>query len=97
LKLDSETRLSVRVRPGAGRSRIKDRRGGILRLDVAAPPERGKANQELVKFLAKILRLPKSRVRICSGERSRDKVVGIAGVEEEEVARVVDEVLGGKK
>lgn len=97
MALDTETRLSIRVRPGAGRTRIKERRGGILRMDVAAPPEKGKANTELVRFVARLLGIPKSGVRVCSGERSRDKVVGISGLGRGEVDKMIEKACGGKR
>jgi uncharacterized protein (TIGR00251 family) len=91
----SEVRLTVRVRPGAGRTRVKEKRGGVLRMDVAAPPEKGKANAELVRFMAKLMGVPKSAVRVRSGERSRDKVLGISGVEEQVVRKVIRGATGG--
>jgi len=93
----SETRLTVRVRPGAGRTLIKERKDGVLRMDVAAPPEKGKANKELVKYLAKLLGVPKSGVRVRSGERSRDKVVAVSGMDGKQVEKVIREAMGGKK
>ena len=47
----------------------------FLKIRIKAPPEKGKANCELIKFLAKELKMPKSAVRIIKGEKSREKVV----------------------
>lgn len=41
----------------------------------------GKANAELIKYLAKTLGISKSGVRILSGESSRDKIVEVSGIE----------------
>ncbi len=91
-----ELRLRIRVRPGAGRTCVKEVRDGILRMDVAVPPEKGKANVNLRKYLAKLLRIPGSGITVCSGERSRDKVVGISGIDAGEIEAAIDNVLGGR-
>jgi uncharacterized protein YggU (UPF0235/DUF167 family) len=54
---------------------------------VAAPPERGKANDAVLALLAEALDVPRSSLSIVSGEGSRDKVVELAGVEPGEVER----------
>ncbi len=45
----------------------------------------GKANKALIAFLAKTLSLPKKRVRLRKGEKSRDKTFAIAGLKPEDV------------
>jgi uncharacterized protein (TIGR00251 family) len=52
---------------------------GTYKIDIAAPPEDGKANAELVRFLARKFRVPKANIEIVSGERSRKKVVCLRG------------------
>ena len=70
--------IAVKVHPRARRSRLS---GGPeeYKLEVTAPPVDGAANDAVVDFFARGLRLPKSAVRIIRGERSRRKVVEIAG------------------
>ena len=58
--------------------------GGVLRIRLNAPPVEGKANEALVRFLAKALRVPRSRVTLVTGERGRTKIVRIEGVTTEE-------------
>jgi uncharacterized protein (TIGR00251 family) len=53
---------------------------------VAAPPLKGKANKEMVKWLAKKLRKPTSNVRLVSGLHSDVKVISILGMTQAEVA-----------
>ena len=43
---------------------------GTWKVKVAAVPEKGKANRELIEFLAERLSVPKSRIHIVSGETS---------------------------
>lgn len=72
------TRLRLRVKPGAKTNALVGAHGGALKVAVAAPPERGKANRAVVKLLAATLGLPASAVTITAGETSQDKVVVIA-------------------
>ncbi len=76
----SGARLKVRVIPRARRHEIAGVRNGALLVRLAAPPVDGAANDALIAFLSERLGLPQRRVRLVSGERSRDKVVEIAGV-----------------
>ena len=55
------------------------------RLQLAAPPVDGKANEECIAFLAELAGVAKSRVRIVSGLTSRMKVVEIDGITQEEM------------
>ena len=78
-------RLTVKVHPRAKRSALTGRMGDVWKLDLAAPPVDGKANEECVRFFAELARVPQSRVRIVQGATSRMKVVEIAGVGLEEI------------
>lgn len=85
------TTLNCRVTPKAKKSELlgwadaDEGSGRVLRVKLNAPPVDGKANRELVLFLAKQLGLAKSAVRIRSGEKSRLKRVEIDGVAESEL------------
>jgi len=80
-------RLNLRVSPGAGRSLVVGRHGDAWKLRVAAPPDRGRANDSVVDLLATSLALKRPDVRIVGGALSRDKVVEIAGLTLEEAER----------
>ena len=54
---------------------------------VAAPPERGKANEAVLALLADVLAVPRSSVMLVSGGGSRDKIVELAGIEPDEINR----------
>ena len=60
---------------------------GALKVSVAAPPERGKANRALEALLAEALGLPRRFVRLVGGETARDKTVVILGLAEPELRR----------
>ena len=78
-------RLTVKVHPRARRSALTGRFGDAYKLALAAPPVDGKANEECVRFLAAIARVPRAHVRIVTGLTSRMKVVEIEGVTQEQL------------
>ena len=83
-------RIRIRVSPGARRTEVIGRHGDGWRVRVAAPPERGRANEALIEHLAIRLGVPKSAVRVVAGPASRDKLVEIDGL----TAAEVDAALG---
>jgi len=74
-------RLRLRVKAGARRERFLGAHGGALKLEVGAPPERGKANAAVVRLLAGELGLPRTEVEIAAGATSRDKTVVFTGAD----------------
>ncbi len=82
----------MRLTPRGGRDAIEgfgeDEIGRpVLKARVAAPPVEGQANAALVKLVAKALGLPRSAVRIASGETGRLKVLEIDGLDDIELRR----------
>ncbi len=56
-----------------------------LKINIAAAPEDGKANEELIKFLSKFLKIAKSKITIIRGDNARMKLLKIEGnIEESE-------------
>jgi uncharacterized protein len=74
--------LSVRLTPRAGRARIAPGPDGGLVAHVTAPPVDGAANDALCRLVAKAAGVPRSRVAVVRGERARQKVVRVDGVDE---------------
>jgi uncharacterized protein len=72
-------RITVKVHPRAGRTRVAGRIGDVWKLDLAAPPVDGKANQACVRFFADLAGVPQARVRIVLGLSHRTKVIEIDG------------------
>jgi len=82
-------RVTVKVHPRARRSAITGRLGEAWKLDLAAPPVDGKANEECVRFLAELASVPRARVRIILGASSRTKVVEIEGLEQQDLENLL--------
>jgi uncharacterized protein (TIGR00251 family) len=78
-------RIRLHVQPRASRTEVAGVHGDALRVRVAAPPVEGEANQELLRFLAKKLRLPKSDLQLVHGESGRTKVIEIRNATRDQV------------
>ena len=70
------------------------RHGDGWRARIAAPPERGRANEALCKLLAGALSVPRGSVRVVAGQSARAKVVEIDGLEPAEIERRLERGLG---
>jgi len=81
------TRLRLRVSPHAARTELVGRHGDGWKLRVGAAAERGRANAELVGFLADRLGVPRDRVSVVSGHGARDKIVEVRGLDADQAAR----------
>ena len=73
-------RLNIYVVPSSSRSEVVGPYNDCLKIKLKAPPVDNEANKELVRFLAKTLKVPKSNIEIVSGHRQKRKVVCIIGV-----------------
>ncbi|WP_029734002.1 DUF167 domain-containing protein [Deferrisoma camini] len=72
--------IDLWVQPRSSKTAVAGQQGDAIKIRVAAPPVEGKANAELVRFLAKQLGVPRSAVEVVRGETGRRKTVRIAGV-----------------
>lgn len=70
-------RLTIRVQPNAKTSEVVGCIGGVWKIKLKAPAIEGKANEELIKFLAKKLGIAKSKIEIVRGKTSKTKIVAI--------------------
>jgi len=82
-----EARISLHVYPNAPRNEIVGFEGGVLGVKVAAPPVKGQANRELVAFLSQLLGVGKSSLAIIKGHTSRNKLISVRDLSQEEVIR----------
>ena len=71
---------TVRVVPRASRTEVVGEANGVLRIRLAATPVDGAANEELVRVLARALRVSRSAVAITAGQTSRLKRVAVSGI-----------------
>ncbi len=74
--------LYIKATPNSTKSKISgkftdEKNQEYLKINLAAVPEDGKANEELIRFLSKLLNISKSKIEVIRGETSRIKVVRI--------------------
>ncbi|HXY19470.1 MAG TPA: DUF167 family protein [Gemmatimonadales bacterium] len=72
--------IAVLVAPRASRTAVAGPVADRLRIRVAAPPVEGAANDELTRFLARTLRLPRAAVTVTAGAAGRRKTILAEGI-----------------
>ncbi len=82
-------RIAVKAHPRAKRTAITGRFGDAYKLDLAAPPVDGKANEECVRYFAELAGVPRRNVSVVQGASARMKVVEIEGRSQEEMERII--------
>ena len=90
-------RLRVRVKPGARTEAVLAVHDGALKIAVAAPPERGKANEALTTFVAGILGIRRTQVAVMAGRRSQHKSLEIEGLDAKEVVARIARARGARE
>ena len=77
---DGAATFRIRVQPRASRTDVTGEYEGAIKLRITAPPVDGKANEECIRFLARLLEVPPRAIEIVSGETSRDKVIRVQAI-----------------
>lgn len=67
--------IRIKGTPKASKTEVVGWEGDALKVRIAAPPEKGKANEALLRFLAELFHLPKSDLSLLSGEGCRYKKI----------------------
>ncbi len=80
----------LHIVPRAATTAVAGRYGAAIKIRVAAPPADGAANEELIRFLAERLRVPRSSIAITAGASGRRKTVTISGLETAAVLRILE-------
>ena len=76
--------FAVKVHPRAKKNGITGMMGEAFKLSLTAPALEGRANQACIEFFADFFKVSRSSVTIASGERSRNKVIRVNGVTEQQ-------------
>ncbi len=85
--MTASTRITVKVKPRSSTQAVEGWVDEILVVRLTTPPVDGAANKSLLKMISKKLGIARNRVRIVSGEKSRNKVLEIEGLDSEEIRR----------
>ena len=82
--------LAVRVTPRATKNEIIEvMNDGTIKVHLTAPPVDGKANEALLKFMAGILEIPKSRLEVVAGAGGRDKIISVIDMDADTLQKKV--------
>lgn len=88
-------RISVHVTPGAREDAVAGWRGDSLLLKVKARPEKGRANEAVLRLLARVLSVPPSSLAIVRGATSREKLIEVDGLSPRELQTLLARATGG--
>ncbi len=82
---DDGTIVQIKLSPRASDNKIVGIMDDAVKIRLQAPPVDGKANKALIKFIAKLLKVPASGVQIISGDTNRNKRIFIRNISPEAV------------
>ena len=69
--------IHVKVITNAGQTEIVGWQGNLFKIKIKSVPDKGKANQELINFLAKQLDINKSDIEIVRGKKNHRKIITV--------------------
>jgi len=81
-----EVTVRLRVQPRSKRPGVAGIAEGRLRVRVSEPPTDGRANEAVVRMLAKLIGVPKSAVDVRHGAAAREKTVSITAADPSAIA-----------
>jgi len=81
--------ISVKAVPNAKKTQLAGEYNGALKVKVAAVPEDGKANDEIVDYFSEVFDINRSQIEIIKGFKSRHKVIKLTGVEEGKLKKIL--------
>lgn len=87
--MSAEARIEVRLRPRGHADELIGVEDGVLQARVSAPPVDGKANRALCRLVAKRIGVAPSRVTVLRGEKSRQKLLLIEGIDHGQLLRTL--------
>ncbi len=79
-QLPGGVQISLHVLPNAPKSQIIGEHNGSLKIKIKAPPVDGKANEAIVEFFSRLLKVSKSSIEILKGDKSKAKKILIHGL-----------------
>jgi uncharacterized protein len=86
--------ISLTVMPRSPVNRLEIHTDGTIRVKLTAPPVDGAANAGLLKFMAKVLDVPRSKLRILAGSQSRYKRLLVEGISPDSLCKRLSEAAG---
>jgi len=81
--------FTVRVVPRSSTTEIVGEYDGAIKIKLKSPPVDGAANEELIRFISKLLAIPRSNIEIISGQASRTKRIQVMGATPEQIDAIL--------
>jgi len=72
------TLIRVKAKPNSKKEGIKKLGENFYEVRVSAPPEKGKANERIIELLAEFFKVPKKKIKLIKGEKSKEKLFEIS-------------------
>ncbi len=88
----SGVNIKIKVQPRASKSAVVGMIGDALKLSLTSPPVEGEANKACIALFADVFQVPKKNITIITGNKSRNKIVHIAGVSLEDVHFILEKL-----
>jgi uncharacterized protein len=88
--MSAEISIKVRLTPRSGKNEIQRFANGVLLVRVTSPPVDGAANAALVSLLSGVMGVPKTSIRIASGQSAREKRVIVECPSPERIQAILD-------
>ncbi|MCC6276765.1 MAG: YggU family protein [Oligoflexia bacterium] len=85
--------INIYAKPGAKKTQIMGLHDGALKVAIHAPPVDGKANEELISWLAKLLGIPKRAIEITHGLTGRRKTLTIFNQNPEGLIEIIKKTV----
>ena len=95
-KMAAGISFDVRVKTQAGKTTVVGKYGGRMKITVKSPPEKGRANEEVVECISDFLNIPKSQVSIKYGHTSQNKCIFVATKNAVDIINRINNIGGTK-
>lgn len=81
----NDTAITIRLTPNSSKNEFGEISNEFLKVKVSAQPIENKANKELIKFLSESLKIPKTKISLISGDKSKLKRILIKDTNKEDI------------
>jgi uncharacterized protein (TIGR00251 family) len=85
--------FEVRVHPRAKRTAVLGAHDGKLKIALSASPVDGRANEDLIRFLAEVFGVSRSMVHLLTGAHSRTKRIAVVGQTSAQISAAIQPLL----
>lgn len=92
-QIDSNVQIRFYIQPNASKTEIVGKHAESIKIRIHATPVDGKANEELIDFLSKILKIKKFEIIILKGSNNRNKIVKLLNQDRNDVEKKINQFM----